>query len=142
MIESVELGSIWMQTTVKKARFCVSVCLSVVVRVIKSRKIRWAWHVARMGEGRGVYRVVVGKPEGKRPLGRPRRRREDNIGMDLQEVGYGCEDWIGLAQNRDRWRALVSAVRNLRVPQNTGNFLTSCKPVSFSRRTLLHGVSK
>ena len=73
-------------------------------------------HVARMGEGRGVYRVLVGKPEGKRPLGRPRRRWEDNIRMDLQEVGLGYEDWIGLAQDRDRWRALVSAVRNFRVP--------------------------
>ena len=69
-----------------------------------------------MGEGRGVYRVLVGKPEGKRPLGRPRRRWEDNIRMDLQEVGLGHEDWIGLAQDRDGWRALVSAVRNLRVP--------------------------
>ena len=67
--------------------------------------------MARMGEGRGVYRVL-----GKRPLGRPRRRWEDNIRMDLQEVGVGYEDWIGLAQDRDRWRALVSAVRNLRVP--------------------------
>jgi hypothetical protein len=86
-----------------------------IVRVIKSR-MRWAGHVTRMGEGRGVYRVLVGKPEGKRPLGRLRRRWEDNIRMDLQEVGYGCEDWIGLAQDRDRWRALVSAVRNLRVP--------------------------
>jgi len=87
-----------------------------IVRVIKSRRLRWAGHVARMGEGRGVYRVLVGKPEGKRPLGRPRRRWEDNVRMDLQEVGCGCEDWIGLAQDRDRWRALVSAVRNLRVP--------------------------
>jgi hypothetical protein len=69
-----------------------------------------------MGEGRAVYSVLVGKPEGKRPLGRPRRRWEDNIRMDLQEVGCGCEDWIGLAEDRDRWRALVSAVRNLRVP--------------------------
>ena len=87
-----------------------------IVRVIKSRRMRWAGHVARMGEGRGVYRVLVGKPEGKRPLGRPRRRWEDNIRMDLQEVGVGYEDWIGLAQDRDRRRALVSAVRNLRVP--------------------------
>jgi transcription termination factor 2 len=113
-----------------------------IVRVIKSRRMRWAGHVARMEEGRGVYRVLVGKTEGKRPLGRPRRIWEDNVRMDLQEVGCGCEDWIGLAQDGDTWRALVSAVRNLRVPQNAGNFLTSCKPVSFSRRTLLHGVSK
>jgi hypothetical protein len=69
-----------------------------------------------MGEGRGLYRVLVGKPEGKRPLGRPRRRWEDNVRIDLQEVRFGCEDWIGLAQDRDTWRALVSAVRNLRVP--------------------------
>jgi hypothetical protein len=95
-----------------------------------------------MGEGRDVYRVLVGKPEGKRPLGRPRHRWEDNVRMDLQEVGIWCEDWIGLAHDRDRWRALVSVVRNLRVPQNEGNFLTSCKPVSFSRKTPLHGVSK
>jgi hypothetical protein len=69
-----------------------------------------------MGEGRGVYRVLVGKRKGKRPFGRPRRRWEDNIRMDLQEVECGCEDWIGLAQDRDRWWVLVSAVRNLRVP--------------------------
>jgi hypothetical protein len=69
-----------------------------------------------MGEGRGVYRVLVGKPEGKRPLGRPRRRWEDNIRMDLQKVECGDMDWIELAQDRDRWRANVSAVRNLRVP--------------------------
>jgi hypothetical protein len=95
-----------------------------------------------MGGGRGVYRVLVGKPEGNRPLGRPRRRWEDNVRMHLQEVGCGCEDWTGLAQDRDKWRALVSALRNLRVPQNAGNFLASCKPVRFSRGTLLHGVSK
>jgi len=76
----------------------------------------WAGNVARMGETRGVYRVLVGKPEGKRPLGRPRRRWEDNIKMDLQEVGCGDVDWIELDQDRDRWRALVTEVMNIRVP--------------------------
>ena len=90
--------------------------LSNIVRVIKSRRMRWAGHVARMGEGRGVHGVLVGKPEGKRPLGRPRRRWEDNIKMDLQEVGYGGTDWIELAQDMDRWWALVNAVMNFRVP--------------------------
>jgi len=75
-----------------------------------------AGHIARMGERRGVYRVLVGKPEGKRPLGRPRHRWEDNIKMDLQEVGWGSMDWIDLAQDRDRWRALVNAGMNLQVP--------------------------
>ena len=78
--------------------------------------MRRAGHVACMGEERGVYRVLVGKPEGRRPLGRPRLRWVDNIMMDLQEVGYGYMDWIGLAQDRDKWRTLVSAVMNLRVP--------------------------
>jgi len=77
--------------------------------------MRWAGHVARMGEGRGVYRVLVGKPEGKRPLGRPRRRWEDNIKMDLQEVRCGSMDWFELAEDRDRWLTLVSTVMNLRV---------------------------
>jgi hypothetical protein len=84
-----------------------------VVRVIKSRRMRWAGHVARMAEERGVYRVLMGKPEGRRPVGRPRRRWVDNIRMDLQDVGCGYMDWIGLAQDRDRWRTLVSAVMNL-----------------------------
>jgi len=87
-----------------------------IVRVIKSRRMRWVGHVARMGEEREVYRFLVGKPEGKRTLGRPRRRWVDNIRMDLQEVGCAYMDWIGLAQDRDRWRTLVSAVMNLRVP--------------------------
>ena len=78
--------------------------------------MRWAGHVARMGEERGVFRVLLGKADGKRPLGRPRRRWVDNIRMNLQEEGCGCMDWIGLAQDRDRWRTLVSVVMNLRVP--------------------------
>ena len=85
-----------------------------IVRVIKSRRMRWAGHVARMGEERGC-RFLVGKPEGKRPLGRPRLRWVDNIRMDLQEVGCVYMDWIGLSQDRDKWRMLVSAVMNLRV---------------------------
>jgi hypothetical protein len=77
--------------------------------------MRWAGHVARMGEGRGVHRLLVGKPEGKRPLGRPRRRWEDNIEMDLQEVGGDCGNWMERAQDRDRWRTLVNTVMNFRV---------------------------
>ena len=87
-----------------------------IVRVVKSRRMRWTGHVARMGEDRGVHRVLVGKPERKRPLGRPRRRWEDNIKMDLQEVGGGRWDWMELAQNRDGWRSLVGTVRNFWVP--------------------------
>ena len=87
-----------------------------IMRVIKSRRKRWAGHVAHMGDERGVYRVLVGKPDGTRPLERPRHRWVDNIRMDLQEVGCGHVDWIGLAQDRDRWRTLVGAVMNLRVP--------------------------
>jgi hypothetical protein len=91
-----------------------------IVRVVKSRRMRWAGHVARMEEGRGVYRVLVGKPEGRRPLGRPRRRWEDNIKMDLQEVGGSCWDWMEVAQDRDGWRTLVGTVMNLRVPKMRG----------------------
>ena len=86
-----------------------------IVQVVKSRRIKWAGHVERMGEERGVHRVLVGKPEGKRSLGRPRRRWEDNIKMDLQEVGGSGGDWMELAQDRDRWRALVNTVMNFRV---------------------------
>ena len=83
--------------------------------------------MVHIGKGRGVNRVLVGKPEEKRPLGRPRRRWEENIKMDLQEVRGGCGDWMELAQDRESWRALVSTVMNFRVPQNAGNFLTSCR---------------
>jgi hypothetical protein len=86
-----------------------------IIRQIKSRRMRWAGHVARMGEDRKVYKVLVGKPEGKRPLGRPRRRWEDGIIMDLRVIGWRGVDWIRLAQDRDRWRAVVSAGINLRV---------------------------
>jgi hypothetical protein len=96
-----------------------------IIRVIKSRRMRWAGHVAHMGEGRGAYRILVGRPEGRRSLGRPRHRWEDNIKMDLQEVEWGEMNWIDMAQDRDRWRALVSVVMNLRVPQNVRNFFTS-----------------
>jgi len=91
-------------------------CSPNTVQVIKSRRMRWAGHVAHKEEGRGMYRVLVGKPEGKRPLGRPWRRWKDNIKMDLQEVGCEGMDWIELAQDRDRWQALVNAVLNLQVP--------------------------
>jgi len=84
-----------------------------IVRVVKSRRMRWAGHVAHMGERRGVHRVLVGKPEGRRPL--ERRRWEDNIKMDVWEVGGGG-DWMELAQDRDRWQALVNTVMNFRVP--------------------------
>jgi hypothetical protein len=87
-----------------------------IVRVIKSRRMRWAGHVARMGEGRGVYRVLVGSPEGKRPLGRPRRRWEHNIKLDLREIGIDGANWIRLTQNRVQWRACVNTVMNFRVP--------------------------
>jgi hypothetical protein len=86
-----------------------------IIRIIKSRIMRWAGHVARVGEKRNVYRLLVGKPEGKGPLGRPRRRWIDNIKMDLLEIGLSVVDWIGLAQDRYRWRALVNSVMSFRV---------------------------
>jgi len=88
--------------------------------VIKSRKMRWPGHIIRMGERRGVYRVLVGNPEGKRPLGRPRSRWEDNIKMDLQVVGCGGMDWTYLVQGRDRWWARMNTVMNLGVPKIRG----------------------
>jgi hypothetical protein len=87
-----------------------------IVRVIKARRMRWAGHVVPMGEVRGAYNILVGKPEGRRPLGRPRRRWEDNIKMDLREIGFGDVDWIHWAQDRDRWWALVNTVMNVWVP--------------------------
>jgi hypothetical protein len=87
-----------------------------IIRIIKSRRMRWAGHVARIGEKSNVYRLLVGKPEGKRPLGRPRRRWIDNIKTDLLEIGLNVVDWIGLAQDRYRWRALVNTVMILGVP--------------------------
>jgi hypothetical protein len=86
------------------------------VRVIKLRKMRWAGHMAPMGEGEGVYRILVGRPEGKRPLGRRRRRWDDNIKLDLREIGIDGANWIQLAQDRVRWRAFVNTVMDLRVP--------------------------
>jgi hypothetical protein len=87
-----------------------------IVRVIKARRMRWVGHVALMGEVRGAYNILVGRLEGRRPLGRPRRRWENNIKMDLREILFGDVDWIHWAQDRDRWRALVNTVMNLRVP--------------------------
>jgi hypothetical protein len=87
-----------------------------IIRMIKSRRMRWAGHVALMGEKRNAYGILVGMPEGKRPLGRPRRRWVDNIKMDLRGIGWDGMDWIDLAQNRDQWKALVNTVMNLRVP--------------------------
>jgi hypothetical protein len=89
---------------------------SSIIRVIKARRMRLGGHVAHMGEVRGAYNILVGKPEGRKPLGRPRRRWKDNIEMDLRKIGFGDVDWIYLAQDRDRWRALVNTVMSLRVP--------------------------
>jgi hypothetical protein len=86
-----------------------------IIRVIKARRMRWAGHVTRMREVRGAYNILVRRPEGRRPLGRPGRRWEDNIKMDLREIGFGDVDWIHLAQDRDRWRAVVNTVMNLQV---------------------------
>jgi len=99
----------------KYIKICLHLFAPEIFKVGYS-KSGWAGHVARMGEGRGEYRFLVGKPEEKRPLGRPRRRWEDNIKMDLQKVSFGGMDWIKLAQDRDSWRALVNAVMNLHVP--------------------------
>jgi hypothetical protein len=94
-----------------------------------------------MSEKRNAYKILVGKPEGTRPIRRPRRRWDDNIKMDLREIGWSGMDWIDLDQDRDQWRALVNKVMNIRVPQNVGKSLSSCTTGSFSRRAQLHGVS-
>jgi hypothetical protein len=112
-----------------------------IIRIIKAERIRWAGHVARMGEKRNAYRLLVGKPKGRRPLERPRRRWLDNIRMDLVEVGWGYVDWIGLAENRGRWRALVNSVLNLRVPYTAGKLLSVQTTGDFSSSAQLHGVS-
>jgi hypothetical protein len=101
--------------------------------MIKLRRMKGAGHVARIREKRNAYRIFVGKPEGKRPLGRPRNTWVDSIKIDLREIGWGGMDWIELAQDRGRWRALVNRVMNLRVPKNTGNFLSSCTTGCFSK---------
>jgi hypothetical protein len=106
-----------------------------IIRIIKARRMRWEGHVARMGEMRNAYRSLVGKPEGRRPLGRPRRRWLDNIRMDLVEVGWGDVDWIGLAQDRDRWGALVNSVLNLGFHKMLGNYRVS-KELGISRVVL------
>jgi hypothetical protein len=102
--------------------------------------MRWAGYVARMGEMRNACDILVGKYEVKRALGKSRCRWEDNIGMDFTEIGWEGVDWIQLAQNRGQWRAVVNTVMKLQVPCKVGNFLTSCVTISFSRKTLLHGV--
>jgi hypothetical protein len=113
-----------------------------IVRVIKSRRMRWAGHVARMGEGRGAYRILVGRPEGRIPLGRPRRRWEDNIKMDLGEIGIDGANWIRLAQDRVQWRAFVDTVMNLQVPKESiSNFglyrynITSTIPINSTEQS-------
>jgi hypothetical protein len=108
--------------------------LQSMVRMIKSRRLRWAGHVAQMGAKMNAYRILVGKPEGRRLLGRPRCRWVYNVKMDLRETGWDGIDWIHLAQDRGRCRALVNTVMNLGVPQNSWNFLSSCTIGSFSRR--------
>jgi hypothetical protein len=105
-------------------------CSPSIIRMIKSRRIRWAGHVARMGEKRNAYRLLVGKPEGKRPLRRPRRRWVDNIRMDLAEIECDGVDWIGLAKDRNRWRALVNSVMNLWVHKMLGSSLVPAQPVA------------
>jgi hypothetical protein len=111
-----------------------------IIRISKSRRTRWAERVVRM-EKRNACKLLVGNPEGKRPLGRPRRRCMDNIKMDLGEIGWGGGDWIRLAEDRDKWRTLVIAAMNLRVPQNAGKLLSGLTTGGFSTSAWLHKVS-
>jgi hypothetical protein len=111
-----------------------------IIRIIEPRRMRSDCHVARMEEKRNAYRLLMGKPEGKRPLGRPRRRWVDNR-MDLVEVGWGGVDWIGLAKDRNRWRALVNSVLNLRVPRNAGKLSGGLTSSGLSSSAQLHSVS-
>jgi hypothetical protein len=107
-----------------------------IIRIIKSRRMRWEGHVTWMAKKRNAYSLLVGKPDWKGPLGSPRHRWVDNIRMDLVEVGWGDVDWIGLAQDRNRWRALVNSVLNLRVPWNAGKLSSD-----LSSNAQLHIVS-
>jgi hypothetical protein len=109
-----------------------------IIRTIKSRRMRWAGHVARMGEKRNACGLLVGKPEGKGPLGRPRRRWVDNIRMDLGEVWWGDVDWIGLAQDRNKWRVVVNSVLNLQVPWNAGKLSSGLASSGLSSSAQLH----
>jgi hypothetical protein len=104
----------------------------------KPRRMRWTQHVARMGAKRNADRILVGKPEGNRPLGGPRRKWVDDIKMDLREIEWDGIDWINVAQDRDHWRVLVRMVMNLHVPENAGKFWSSCTIGGFSRRARLH----
>jgi hypothetical protein len=108
--------------------------LPSIIRIIRSRRMKWAGHVARMGEKRNAYRLLMGKPEGKRPLGRPRHTWVDNIRMDLGEVGWSDVDWIGLAQDKNRWGALVNSVLNLPVPRNAAKLLSDLSSSAQLRR--------
>jgi hypothetical protein len=111
-----------------------------IIRIIRARRIRWAGQVARMGEKRNTYRLLMRKPEGRRPLGRPRRRWLNNIRMDLVQVGWGDMDWIGLAQDRGRWRALVDSLLNLRVRYNAGKLSSVQTTRDLSSSAQLHEV--
>jgi hypothetical protein len=109
-----------------------------IIRMIKSRSMRWAGYVARMGTKRNAYMMLVPMSEGKKPLGRPRRGWVDDIKIDLRDIGWDSMDWIDVAQDRDQWRTLVNTVMNLRVPLNPWKFLSSCTIGGFSRRAQLH----